>query len=137
MQTTIGALNVLLGWLWMPMGVLSGSLLGMWSFSGPLPLPKGYETYDSLPRRQVRLAHVSTFALPMINILYGNHLDALRISEAFKIIGSYSMLILMFGIPITLVAASFKPILQYFSYIPVTAGIIGLFIMAYGQYLNL
>ncbi len=115
------------------MGLISGSILGMWSFNGPLPLPKGYDKYDSLPRRQVRLAHVASFALPIINILYGTHLDQIQVSLQLKEIGSYSMLVLMIGIPTTLVAASYKPILKYTAIIPVTAGFIGLGIMAFGH----
>ncbi len=128
----MGDVNIAFGWAWMMMGLVSGSILGMWSFNGPLRPPKGFDEYDSLPRRQVRLAHVATFALPVINILYGTHLDMAQVSLPLKELGSYSMLVLMIGIPVTLVAASIKPILKYTSVIPVVAGFIGIGIIAFG-----
>ncbi|MCB0350493.1 MAG: hypothetical protein KDD38_04880 [Bdellovibrionales bacterium] len=135
MENTIGHELVVWGWCWMILGILSGSILGMWSFAGPLPLPKGYERYDSLPRRMTRLAHVAMFALPLITISYGDHIDATALSSSLKKLGGYSMIGCMIGIPITLIMGSFKNVLKYLSYIPVAMGFVALGLMAYGQLL--
>ncbi len=132
----IGQLNIFLGWLWILMGITSGSIIGMWSFAGPFKTPRNFERYDDLPRRMTRLAHVACFMLPIINILYGEYLDAVPLSVDLKLMGSYSMLVLMFGIPTFLLAASYKIILKYLNVIPVSAGFVGLGIMAYGQWLK-
>lgn len=129
----IGHLNIELGWIFMLLGITSGSILGLWSFGGPLKPPKSYESYDSLPRRLTRLAHVACFMLPLINIVYGGHLDRLPISDAAKYLGSYTMIALMFGIPLFLLMASFKNVYKYLNIIPVSCGFVGLGIMAYGQ----
>lgn len=132
--TNFGALNIVWGWCWMVLGILSGSLLGMWSFAGPMPTPKGHEDYANLPRRLVRLAHIAFFMLPLICVAYGMFIDKAVLSEQMKQIGSICMIICMIGVPLLLIAASFKIIFKYFEAIPVTAGIIALMIMAYGQY---
>jgi hypothetical protein len=46
------------------------------------------------------------------------------------------MIVLMIGIPTFLILASYKIIFKYLNIIPVTAGFIGLGIMAYGQLLK-
>ncbi len=132
----IGQLNIVWGWVAIVFGITSGSILGMWSFDGPMKLPKNYEKYDNLPRRLTRLAHVAMFMLPLINVVYGNHIDEIPLSDQIKYFGSYSMIVLMIGIPTLLVLASYKIIFKYLIIIPVTAGFIGFGIMAYGQLLK-
>lgn len=131
----IGHLNIESGWIFMLFGITSGSILGMWSFGGPLKTPRNYETYDSLSRRLTRLAHVACFMLPLINIVYGEYIDHLPIKDSLKYMGSYMMIALMAGIPLFLLMASFKNIYKYLCVIPVTCGFVGLGIMAYGQLL--
>jgi len=133
MEATIGQDLIVWGWCWMMLGITSGAILGLWSFAGPLPLPRHYESYDSLPRRIMRLAHVSMFALPLITIVYGTHIDIVPLSDSLKAWGAYSMVGTMIGIPTTLMVASKKNVLKYFSYIPVSLCFISLGIMAYGQ----
>jgi len=131
--THFGAINVTCGWIWMILGILSGSVIGMWSFGGPVPLPKGYESYASLPRRLTRLAHIAMFALPMISILYGMTIDSLAITDQLKVIGCYSFLVCMVGVPTLLIAASFYLPFKYLEVIPVSAGILGLGIQCWGN----
>jgi hypothetical protein len=117
-------------------GITSGSILSAWAFAGPFKAPHGHDHYDDLNRRLTRLAHVSMFMLPLINIVYGDHIDELMISDSLKILGAYSMIVLMFGIPLFLIMATFKLVFKYLNVIPITAGFIGLCIMAYGQWLK-
>lgn len=136
MHESIGHWNIVAGWLWMPLGILSGALLGLWSFGGPLPAPASHRRYDDLPRRLNRLAHVACFMLPLINILYGMHLDGLALDPGLKRLGSVCMLVLMVGIPVVLLLASFRLRFKYLAVIPVAAGLIGLLLMAWGQWLS-
>jgi hypothetical protein len=48
--------------------MLSGAVLGLWSFSGPVPAPNGFIAYDDLPRRLLRLAHIAMIALPLLSL---------------------------------------------------------------------
>jgi hypothetical protein len=131
----IGKLNIAAGWATMVLGLVSGSIIGLWSFAGPFPSPPGHRDYTDLSRRMVRLAHIAFVALPIINILYGHAIDLVPLSESLKILGSRSMLVCMIGVPVLLIAASIYLPLKYLEAIPVSAGILGLAIMAYGQYL--
>jgi len=131
---SFGELNIAWGWICMPLGIISGSILSMWSFDGPLKMPKGYEHYDNLPRRLIRLAHVALFMLPLINIVYGQHLDSVPLSDATKVMGSYCMIVLMIGTPLFLILASFKLWFKYLNIIPIISGFLGMGIMAWGQW---
>lgn len=134
---SIGQICISWGWIWIITGITSGSILSAWAFAGPFKAPKGHEKYDDLSRRLVRLAHISMFMLPLITIVYGEHIDSVPLTDGLKNLGAYSMIVLMLGIPTFLVLASFKLVFKYLNVIPITAGFIGLGIMAYGQWLKL
>ena len=132
-MTTFGQLNVLSGWIFISLGITTGAILGLWSFNGPFPTPKGHHDYADLPRRLNRLAHIACFMLPLINILYGQYIDQLNLSDAVKEIGSVGMVICMVGVPLFLFLASFKPFFKYLEVVPVTCGTIALYIISYGH----
>lgn len=132
-----GQYNIAFGWIWMVLGITTGAILSLWSFDGPFRPPPGHARYDDLPRRLIRLAHVACFMLPVINILYGQHLDTLPFSQGTRLTAAVSMLVLMVGIPVSLYLASLRLGLKYLNVTPITAGFIGLGIMAWGQWLRL
>jgi hypothetical protein len=137
-MTTYGHLNILWGWIFMPLGITSGAILGMWSFNGPMKTPPGFTDYSDLPRRMVRLAHIAFFMLPLLSIVYGTYIDALPITDGLKQIGSYGMLTCMVGVPLFLLLAAlvYRP-LKYLEAIPVGAGMAAFYIMAWGHYVQL
>lgn len=137
MMTQYGLLNIHLGWITIVLGIISGSIIGLWSFAGPFPTPKGHHNYTDLPRRLNRLSHIAMFMLPLISIVYGQHIDAIPVSNQLKMIGSYCWLVCMWGVPLFLTLASFYLPFKYFEVIPVSCGTVSLFIMAYGHYLQL
>lgn len=133
METThFGQINVALGWVWMILGITTGSIIGMYAFNGPMKAPRGHEDYSSLPRRLMRLGHIAFFALPMISILYGLSIDHAPISDQMKQIGSLSFLGCMIGLPVLLCVASFKESVKFLTPIPVLSGFIGLGIICWG-----
>jgi hypothetical protein len=113
-----GAINIAMGWMTIVMGILTGSILGLWSFGGPFKTPPGHHNYTDLPRRLNRLSHIALFALPMISILYGMHIDSIPLSAELKQIGSYCWLVCMWGVPSFLTLASFYLPFKYFEVIP-------------------
>jgi hypothetical protein len=135
-MTNYGMLNITLGWMTIVLGILSGSIIGLWSFAGPFKTPPGHHNYTDLPRRMTRLAHIACFMLPLISVVYGMHLDGLAISNELKMIGCYSWLCCMWGVPLFLFLGAMYLPFKYFEVIPVTAGTVALFIMAYGNYLK-
>ncbi len=66
-----GKLNIKFGWIWILLGIISGMFLGMFAFNGPLVLSDKMMDYASLPRRILRLDHISFLALGFLNIAYG------------------------------------------------------------------
>lgn len=133
METNFGQLNILTGWIFLSLGITTGSILGLWSFDGPVPTPKGHHQYTDLPRRLNRLAHIACFMLPLISIVYGQYLDQSGLSDTQKQIGSYGMLICMIGVPTFLFLASFKPIFKYFEVIPVGCGTVAFYLMSWAH----
>ena len=121
------------GWATMVLGILSGSALGMFAFAGPFRAPKGWEDYTSLTRRMVRLAHIAFVALPMISILYGNHIDAAVLPQEMKLLGARLMIFGMIGVPVLLIlsATVWHPF-KYLEALPVSAVLAAFCIMAYG-----
>lgn len=129
----IGKLNILAGWLFIVMGITTGSILGMWSFAGPCKTPPGHHNYTDLPRRLTRLGHIACFALPIICILYGMHIDAVPLSQTLKYWGSICMIVCMVGVPSLLFLAAIWLPFKYVEVIPVSSGFVAFLIMAYGQ----
>lgn len=133
-MTTYGLFNIHTGWIFMSMGITTGAILGMWSFDGPFPTPKGHHDYADLPRRMNRLAHIACFMLPIISIFYGHHLDESGLSDSLKNLGSWCMFICMLGVPTFLFLASFKPIFKYVEVIPVGCGMVALYLMSWAHF---
>ncbi len=134
---TFGHANIIAGWLTMVLGILSGAIIGLWAFAGPFPTPKGHTNYTDLSRRMVRLGHIALIALPMINILYGQYIDSIPVSDSLKMLGSRGMIVCMIGVPLFLFLGSIYLPFKYVEAIPVSAGFIALAIMSYGHYLLL
>jgi hypothetical protein len=116
----------------MIVGILMGAIMGMYAFNGPLKPPKGHESYASLPRRLIRLAHIAFVALPLICIQYGAYIDSANLTEQWKQIGSLSMIISMIGVPTLLIGASFYNPIKYLEVVPVSAMFIALGVIAWG-----
>lgn len=74
-----GKLNIKFGWIWILFGVIFGMFLGMFAFNGPLVLSDKMMDYTSLPRRILRLDHISFLALGFLNIAYGVTVSILEI----------------------------------------------------------
>src|SRR3989344_3430792 len=111
MSLIFGQRNIKFGWIWILTGILAGAILGMWSFNGPLPSPVG--DYSSLPRRFLRLSHISFIALGIINILYGYEIDKFNMKN--QKLGSISIIIGAVLMPIILIFSAFYENFKYLS----------------------
>lgn len=131
--THYGQLDVTCGWIFISMGITTGSILGLWSFAGPFRPPRGHAEYADLPRRLNRLAHIACFMLPLITIVYGEHLDLALLTDFQKLLGSYCMLVCMVGVPLFLFLASFRLPFKYLEVIPVGAGTVALYLMSWAH----
>ena len=133
MATNYGQLNIVTGWIFISLGITTGSILGMWSFAGPFRPPKGHTNYTDLPRRLNRLAHIACFMLPLISIVYGQYLDHVPLADSLKHVASYCMLTCMVGVPLFLFLASFWLPFKYFEVVPVSAGTLAFYLMSWAN----
>jgi len=65
MKTEITQINLLLAWLWILLGFLSGMLMGMFFHR-----ENWLGGYASFPRRMYRLGHISFFGLGVLNLMF-------------------------------------------------------------------
>jgi hypothetical protein len=120
MTTQVPQLNLVLAWLWMLLGFISGLVLGL-----RFHREDWLGGYASFKRRLYRLAHISFFGLAIVNLLF--YLVARDFSSGgvSVAIASWSFLIGAVSMPLCCVAmaqnAKFRPLF----FIPVSSLILG------------
>ena len=122
--------NLAIAWGSMAIGALTGLILGLWSFGGPVPVPDLLGEYDALPRRLMRLGHIAFFGLGILNILMAVHLGRIKSGDSHARI---ALLAMNFGnilLPLTLVCAAFFEPLKYLMSLPAAAVTLALIISA-------
>lgn len=85
--------NELFGWVWITLGFLTGTILGMFFHR------EGWlGGYASFPRRMVRLGHISLVALGVLNVLFaitagraGLTGDWVRVASGGMVLGGVTM----------------------------------------------
>lgn len=128
----IGAANVRVAWWMIALSMLLGAIVGIWSFGGPVEPPPGFETFDALPRRLVRLAHIAAVALPALNLLYVPWIRRTRWACAVRRLGCRLLLFGTVALPVLLVAAAFWGPALYMLPLPVTALVLSCVLIAAG-----
>ncbi|MEK6968577.1 MAG: hypothetical protein AABX51_08180 [Nanoarchaeota archaeon] len=109
-------LNIKFGWLWIFFGIVSGMILGMFAFNGPLQLPPEFMDYSSLPRRFLRLAHISFLGLGFLNWMYGISAKTLSLKIDKNI--SYILIFGSITMPLILILSAFFEPIKYALIIP-------------------
>ena len=111
--------NIRFGWLWVFLGIVSGAILGTFAFNGPIQLPPQFMDYGSLPRRMLRLAHISFIGLGFLNWMYGVTIKSLKI----KISENTSRLFILGAVtmPLFLIISAFYEPFKYSLIIPATS----------------
>lgn len=103
------------------LGAVSGLIMGLWSFGGPVPVPPAIGAYDDLPRRFLRLAHVALFALGMLHLMVARQLAAAPLSPRLDRAALRAMAAGNLAMPLTLIAAALAEPLKYLLPIPALA----------------
>lgn len=98
----IGARNVKGGLILLSLGLVGGLLMSLYAFQPMVPVPGGFQNYDDLPRRLLRLAHIAAVMLPLLNVVIGGWLDRLRLSVRAKEWASWLLLLGGAGLPLAL-----------------------------------
>jgi hypothetical protein len=116
------ALNAAFGWAWITLGFLSGMLMGLRFYR-----EDWLGGYDSWRRRLVRLGHIATIALGVLNVLFA--LTARYVPLANWELQTVSIAFVIGGatMPIVCALAAWRQNLRHLFVIPVasllTAGI--------------
>lgn len=92
----MGSANLLLGWIWITGGFLSGAILGLFFYD-----PEWLGGYGSWRRRMLRLGHISFIGTGLLNLAFvftiaGRETVAPPIASWLFIIGAVSMPLVCF-----------------------------------------
>lgn len=131
-RPTVGDANIRVGWWMIGASMAVGAVLGLWSFGGPLTPPPGFQTFDDLPRRLVRLGHIAAIALPVLNLLYVPWMARSRWSASVRRAGCRLLLFGTVALPTLLGLAAFWRPVRYLLPVPVVALILAVCLLAAG-----
>lgn len=121
-----------IAWCSILLGALSGLVLGLWSFGGPVPTPEWIGPYDALPRRFLRLAHVALFALGILHLMVSRQIGEMPVSVAADRLALRAMAFGNVAMPTALIAAALWEPLKYLTPLPALALCIAFAVAATG-----
>jgi len=130
-RAKITDVSLAIGWGSLFFGALSGLVLGLWSFGGPVSVPAWVGDYANQSRRLLRLAHIAFFGLGILNIMIARHLSPDRLTPRLRRAALWSMSFGNVLLPITLVAASAFSPLKYLMSVPALAVTLALGLSAF------
>ncbi|MHC4953406.1 MAG: hypothetical protein ACYTGZ_05905 [Planctomycetota bacterium] len=119
-------------WWSLALGAATGTVLGLWSFDGPVPTPPFLGAYDETARRLARLGHIAFFGLGFLNLFVARELPRLGLTEGGRRLAARAMNFGNLGLPLTLFAASAYAPLKYAMALPASAVLLALVLTAYG-----
>ena len=128
----MGDRNRQIGWLCTVLGALTGLVMGLWSFDGPVPTPGWLGEYGTTARRLARLGHIAFFGLGILNVLLAYELSLSALGPQGKRLASFAMNFGNVFLPMTLFAASVFPPLKYLLPLPAIAVALALVLAAKG-----
>ncbi len=108
-----GESNRRVGWCCAVMGALSGLVMGLWSFDGPVATPGWLGDYGATPRRLARLGHIAFFGLGMLNLLLARELGQTSLGGMGRRVASWAMNFGNVWLPVALFAAAWWAPLKY------------------------
>lgn len=116
------ALNAAFGWLWIALGFVSGTFMGLHFYK-----EEWLGGYDSWRRRLIRLGHIATVALGAINILFALSAPHIPLADWERNLASYAFVVGGISMPIVCGLSAWHKPLRHLFPIPVisllTAGI--------------
>ncbi len=119
-----------IAWVSILLGALSGMVLGLWSFEGPVRTPDWIGPYDSLPRRFLRLARIALFALGMLYLFVARQVTEAPVGPEIARIALFMMGLGTVAMPAVLIGAALWEPIKFLSAIPAFAITTAVFIAA-------
>lgn len=109
-------LNLVLAWLWIFLGFLSGMVLGLFFHR-----ENWLGGYGSLKRRMYRLGHISFFGLGAVNLLFWLTLNQLAASSPYASWASWAFIVGALTMPLCCVVMAHFPKLHLIFTVPVVS----------------
>lgn len=117
----IADINLLMGWVGMLAGVLSGSMIGLFFHR-----QDWLGGYSSFRRRLVRLGHIAFFGLGFINVMFALTAMALPIPPTNLRLTSASLLVGALTMPLCCFLAAWRTAFRHLFPIPVASVLVGI-----------
>ena len=114
----------------MAVGALTGLVMGLWSFDGPVPVPGWLGDYGSTARRLVRLGHIACFGVGILNLLLAAEAERKVFLGSTSRWASQLMNLGNIGLPLGLFVAAVVPPAKYLLALPAMAVTIALLLVA-------
>ena len=114
----------------MAVGALTGLVMGLWSFDGPVPVPGWLGDYGSTARRLVRLGHIACFGVGILNLLLAAEAERNAFLGSTSRWASRLMNLGNIGLPLGLFVAAVVPPTKYLLALPAMAVTISLLLVA-------
>src|SRR5947209_13894597 len=112
--------NLTLAWLWIVLGFVGGSLLGL-----KFHREDWLGGYGSFKRRLYRLGHISFFGLAIVNLLFYFTAHSLGFAGASSAVASEGFIIGAVSMPLCCFVMAHQPRLRLLFTIPVVTLIVG------------
>ena len=135
-RATRAATAGVIAWFSILAGALSGMVMGLWSFDGPIPTPEWIGAYDSLSRRFLRLAHIAMFALGILHFLVARQIAAAPVRPDLDRLALGSMALGNIAMPAVLIAAALWQPFKYLTPVPTLAITVAIVVAAYSSVLQ-
>jgi hypothetical protein len=126
--------NRFVGWTCIAVGVATGLVLGLWSFDGPVDVPRWIGSYEDTSRRLVRLGHIAFLGLGILNLLLSRELPGSSLGPRAKRVASVSMNFGNIFLPLTLFASGAYRPLKIFMAPPAISVFVALVLVTYGAW---
>lgn len=120
-------LNLVVGWLGILAGVLSGSVIGL--FFHREDWMGGYASHR---RRLTRLGHISFFGLGFLNLIFAATANLLNLHGQSLSISSMGLIVAAITMPICCFLTAWKKPLRHLFPIPVVAATVGILAILIG-----
>ncbi len=112
--------NLLLAWLWILLGFISGMALGMFFHD-----EHWLGGYGSHKRRMYRLGHISFFGLGFVNFIFALTLKSFPVTSSFIGIASWTFIVGAVAMPVCCVVMAHFPKARLIFAVPVVSLILG------------
>jgi len=119
--------NLLIGWIGVLGGVISGALIGLFFHNDTWM--GGYGSYR---RRLTRLGHISFFGLGFLNILFALSADKLNLAPPYLSVASVALVVGAVAMPACCFLSAWRKPFRHLFPIPVTAVLVGIISLLMG-----